>query len=823
MPNAAAALSILGGGGGGGSSVSALAVFKQIRQNEVKFREQFQNRADVQTEIENFKKNVSKLETVEDLVEDRRVLGVLLSGFGLESEVNNPGKIKAILNSDPEDVNSFANRLNDPRFGALATFVNAPNVGLKTLQTASSQQELIDKFLVNEFEKDVGAQNPAVRDAFFFLRKINTVDSTFGILGDLPLRTIVTGVLRLPPEIARQSVDKQVSLIEAGFDIDKAVLGGTDDQVSKTRKEILDEDLAALATATEQVSKAETAVAAIQTQLETLRASLSDIANVTDVAGVNAAEIPVQQAALPDLIRQSGLISAATDALTESEVLFQELDGLFDKLRAATDQDELDTQISQFTTQADKILGNTGLINGATYTDPNTGTTENLFRSDGDAGLGITAISGGKINTAVDTDGTAVVTSGFDLSTFLTNLQAARDQVASTSLANLTADTAAAETLFDSAETDFNSAIVQQGVNISTFRGTTSAVNFAHTLDTQELAKGISSVDDGIDRAKDVQTQLDVIRQLALDAVVDGADLTAINESYDIAVSALQSAINTPGSVTDGTTTISFDNLLTSGTKDYTAETGVLVRANGGTLDTTIISALPASISVANASTLKDDIDNTYRPATDTVLQNLERERGTFEFVANVADPQGALDAEIRKLTTDLDDLILAADSEGKNLLQPFASDLRIALGSVGSTLTVSAQTGFKDTFSSALSSFSFTVLNGGSVSDRTSLLNDALFSAGSTASKLKGERFALDIQTQILNSEIGESAATESTFLKPLENTKYAIKFIEQYLLLKDLEAQGGSLGPVNNNAALVGLIQQIAPQTGLNLNLFS
>ena len=416
-----------------------------------------------------------------------------------------------------------------------------------------------------------------------------------------------------------------------------------------------------------------------------------------------------------------------------------------------------------------------------------------------------------------------MVTTGVDLTSFLTNLQSARDQIAATTLGNLSADTAAAEASFDTAQTDFVTATIQNGVNVSSFQGTVGSLDFAHALGTQELAKGISAVDDGLSRASTAQTLLNEIRQLALDAVESGADLTAINDSYAIKVSALQAAINTPGSVTDGTSSISFDNLLTAGTTDYTADTGVLIRANGGTLDTSILAALPASITVGNASTLKSDIDNTYRPAVDAVLQELGRNRTTFEFAANLADPQGALDAEIRQITTDLDTLIAGANVDGKNLLDPFASDLRIALGSVGSALTVSAQTNFEGDFSDALSSFAYTVLNGGSVAERTSLLNDALFAAGSTASKLKGEKFALNIQTQILTEEKGASGPEQSNFLKPLQNTKYAIQFIEQYLLQKDLAAQGGSIGPVNNNAALVGLIGSIAPSSGLNLNLFS
>jgi hypothetical protein len=128
---------------------------------------------------------------------------------------------------------------------------------------------------------------------------------------------------------------------------------------------------------------------------------------------------------------------------------------------------------------------------------------------------------------------------------------------------------------------------------------------------------------------------------LALDAVETGADLTAINDSYAIKVLALQTGINTPGSVTDGTSTVSFDNLPTAGTNDDTANTGGLICANGAALDTSILAALPTSITVGNASTLKSAIDNTYRPAVDAVIQVLGRNRPAFELVANFADPQG--------------------------------------------------------------------------------------------------------------------------------------------------------------------------------------
>jgi hypothetical protein len=78
----------------------------------------------VKNELDAFKKRVGCVDNLEEMVKDRRSFEFLLMAFGLEAEVNNPGKMKAVLKSDPEDVNSFANRLTDPRFAQLNNFLN---------------------------------------------------------------------------------------------------------------------------------------------------------------------------------------------------------------------------------------------------------------------------------------------------------------------------------------------------------------------------------------------------------------------------------------------------------------------------------------------------------------------------------------------------------------------------------------------------------------------------------------------------------------------------------------------------------------------------
>ena len=936
---------------------------------------------------------------------------MILSAFDLEEEINSGGKIKAILKSDPSDVNSFANRLNDPRFGQLARFINLSQEGLKNLNTASTQQALIDKYLINEFEKDVGKENSAVREAFFFLRKINSIGSTVEILQDLPLRSIITSGLQLPPGIARQSVEKQISLIETKFNVNKASVNGTDLPVSQKRENILKDDAAKVEKTTAIVKKADQTLSAIRLRIKDVRDQLSRFSNVTSAVGINAAEIPVQRAAMPTLIRQSGLISAANDALAKINPIMDQLKKtLTDIISTVSTESVVNGPsvaelVNEFISKADKILGNVGLVNGASYTDTNTNLKQNLLRPSGDSELGITSISNNEVSTVIDSKNSATTTKAFDLSNFLSRIQAAKNSVASTTESNAVANIGAARAAFDLAKLDFDKAFVQMLVNKGSFdqlgspsfdseTATDNGITFAYKLATQNLAKAISAVDDSVSRATTVEELLDTMLQQTKLIQTTTGDLTAIQTTYSEAAASLITTINTSGSVkvensgalgsnpftstedsvsvtvihanhglqagdsvtfsgvedlggldlntsftiasvndansyvisanSAATSSVSggggsaaefasnskvdFDNLLTIGAKKYdvisntgslannpfttfegsaavsvshaahglnvddfitfsgseavgglglsgefkitsitnansyvitagssasssasgggssvTYQSGRRVQIDGGNLSNTIASAITASLTTGNAATIASSIENTFKPAIETVHQNINRQQYTINFLANVADPQGRIDGAVRDLATELNALVLEADVDGQNLIGLGARDIRVSLGSVGTGLRISGYSNFTNLFDEPLSRYSIKVLNGATLANRMSLLNDVLFSVGSVGSKVKSQKVALDIQSQILKSANGGGDPLESVFLKPTKNTDYAIKFIEKYLLTKDATAQGVTFGSTNANALLLPLIAQISPQTGININLLS
>ena len=799
--------------------MSAIAAWRSYERDQVAARQAFLDRGDVQTALSDFKTGASKLKDVDELLDDRDTLQFLLTSFGLDADINNIGKIRKVIESDPDDINSFANRLADTRYGELAKFLDTAEFGVKNVQLSTKQTEVIDKYLTVQFERSLGAQNSAARDALFFLRRINSVNSTFEILGDSALRAIVTDALNLPPQIANQSVDKQASLVERGLDLDSIKLNATS-ATELSRLERLKGDLSTISGGASAINSAISKLTDIVSRLETTRGSYADLASITDPAGVNAAEIPIQEAALPELLRQRGLVAVANQASQNTRTVLDELETIANKMRTVEDADEFATLQAQYVDYADKILGDDGFVNTATFYDPSTGQTQNLLRNGTGGALPAgTDPTAAQISTQVSSDGTRAITRSTDLAGFLTDLQSARDSVQGATFATRSADLNAADASYETADATFKTAQTQININVASITNALKNVDFALELDTQSLSTGLLSIDDSLDRAETIKRVMSDIRQLAKDAQKDDADLVEINAFYTARLGELDQLINTPGSVGDGTNSFTLDNLLADGTINYTVRGGTQARAEGGDLAASIYDLLPASIADAAAGeALVTQLDDDLNPALSSLTSQLKRDRTVFAFALEEADPRGRLDSQVRAFRTELDDLISSASKDGENLLGEFAKDIKLSLDSLGSVLTIDAQTAFENNFRSALEGYDYVVATAGDDSARVSALNDALFIAQGTLGRLKAESYALNIQKQVISEEkiaIEGEGGGASNFLKPVEFTDAARKFIERYLIQKDLENQGFSVdSSFNAQTALASQIGSILPQ---------
>jgi hypothetical protein len=207
-------------GGRDAMQLPALTLYNAYEAQADKRLAEFKERPQVEREVEYFTSRLAEIETVEDFVDDRRLMQFALSAFSMDGEEQYPARVQAIITEDHTDDDSLVNRMIDPRFKEIAEFLDFANSGLDKLKEAANTSTIIDKFHTNEYEKDMGEQNPALREMAYFKRNIDGIEDAYGILGDSVLLGVVQQVFNLPVEMAFQSVEKQKELIDARMDIE---------------------------------------------------------------------------------------------------------------------------------------------------------------------------------------------------------------------------------------------------------------------------------------------------------------------------------------------------------------------------------------------------------------------------------------------------------------------------------------------------------------------------------------------------------------------------------------------------------------------------
>lgn len=204
---------------GGGTYEAAFPVYQALLKTRDKQFAAFEKQPSIARDVDYFRENAPKITSIEEFFADRRLMTVALSAYALEDELQYMGRIRKVMSESVSEKDALVNKLIDPRFKALATDFAFGDFGTANLALDSFINKIIDKFKTNEFEKFLGERNPALREAEYFRRNIGAIENTFNILGDKVLRSVVTGALGLPLEIALQSVDKQKDLIDRRVDI----------------------------------------------------------------------------------------------------------------------------------------------------------------------------------------------------------------------------------------------------------------------------------------------------------------------------------------------------------------------------------------------------------------------------------------------------------------------------------------------------------------------------------------------------------------------------------------------------------------------------
>lgn len=201
----------------------------------------FDNSTAITTNADYFRDNIGKIQSAEELVNDRRLLTVTLGAFGLDSDIENRFYVQKVLEEGTLDDESFANRLADKRYFAMAEAfgfdLTPPSTAISTFP-----EEILEAYRTRQFEVAVGEQDSDLRLALGIERDISELANSelsedaawFTIMGTPTMRSVFETALGLPSEIAAVDIDRQLE----EFKEKSSSLFGTTDPADFTDPEL---------------------------------------------------------------------------------------------------------------------------------------------------------------------------------------------------------------------------------------------------------------------------------------------------------------------------------------------------------------------------------------------------------------------------------------------------------------------------------------------------------------------------------------------------------------------------------------------------------
>ena len=189
-----------------------------LERTEDRQREVFERSPILERDIDYFRENIANARTAEDLVNDRRLLSVALGAFGLGEEIGKKAFIQKVLDEGTETTSAFAVRLNDSRFLAMSEAFGYGNAFTTVdVQSEEFREDIIARFKSLEFERAVGETDNDMRLALNLRREIANYATSespertiwFQMMGNQPVREVLSTALNIPSEVAQLDIDRQ--------------------------------------------------------------------------------------------------------------------------------------------------------------------------------------------------------------------------------------------------------------------------------------------------------------------------------------------------------------------------------------------------------------------------------------------------------------------------------------------------------------------------------------------------------------------------------------------------------------------------------------
>lgn len=169
-----------------------------------------------------FRDRIGKADTAEKLVNDKRLLRIALTAFGLEGDVNSKAFIQKILEGGTLKEGSLANKLADKQYQKFAAAFGYGDFSVPRTRLSTFADEILTQYRARSFESAVGEQNNTYRLAMnaerelpaLAARTISENSKWYTVLGNAPLREVMQTAFGLPKSFWSIDLDQQVAVLK---------------------------------------------------------------------------------------------------------------------------------------------------------------------------------------------------------------------------------------------------------------------------------------------------------------------------------------------------------------------------------------------------------------------------------------------------------------------------------------------------------------------------------------------------------------------------------------------------------------------------------
>lgn len=200
--------------------LSAVAYYKVLAKDLPRALSAMATKPDVARETKYYLERIQSVSSIDEFLADTRLFNYALAAFGLTGMSYAKGFFRKLLTEGVDSPHTFANRLVDRRYREFAETFNFARYGSITTTFTRAQQGVVDKYLRQRLEEQMGAQNEGIRLALYFERRASNINTPYDILADRALLEVVQTVLGIPFETVMSPIDRQADAIKRKLNFD---------------------------------------------------------------------------------------------------------------------------------------------------------------------------------------------------------------------------------------------------------------------------------------------------------------------------------------------------------------------------------------------------------------------------------------------------------------------------------------------------------------------------------------------------------------------------------------------------------------------------